>query len=264
LVDEGKNTRITIKEQFPNLQKPGQYVMELMLPLLGAGHFIVMDNFYTDLQLFDYLLRNSTSCLGTVRKVRRLLPKGITKTNFKKKDKGEMVIKYSTYVYAFCWMDNREVRILSSVGSPEKDSDGKPNVIRAYNEGIPGVDLADQKRHGRITGRKRLKRWYKRVFYHLLDISLVNACIVANCIPGVVVEQREFRLELIKQILRKYSAVALSSNNIVVQHKLIKLKQGRCLSHTCKAKPSTFCQGCNRYVCAVPCFSATHSISRDK
>jgi hypothetical protein len=174
------------------------------------------------------------------------------------------VIKYSTYVYAFCWMDNREIRILSSVGSPEKDSNGKPSVIRAYNEGMPGVDLADQKRHGRITGRKRLKRWYKRLFYHLLDVSLVNAFIVANCIPGVVVEQREYSLELIKQILTKYSAVARGINNNAVQHTLVKLKQGRCLLPTCKARPSTFCQGCNRYVCAVPCFSATHSIRRDE
>ena len=264
LVDEGKNTRITINAQFPKLQKPGQYVMELMLPLLGLGHFIVMDNFYTDLQLFDYLLRNSTSCLGTIRKGRRLLPKEVTKCSFKKKDKGEMVIKYSTNVYAFCWMDNREVRMLSSVGSPDKDMNGKPSVIRAYNEGMPGVDLADQKRHGRITGRKRLKRWYKRVFYHLLDISLVNACIVANCIPGVVIEQREFRMDLIKQILRKYSAVVPGINEIGVEHKLTKLKQGRCLFPECKSKPNTFCEGCNRYICSVPCFSKAHTILKNE
>ena len=255
LVDEGKQTRITINNRFPNLQKPGQYVMELLQPLLGLGHFIVMDNFYTDLQLFDYLLRNSTSCLGTVRKGRRLLPPAITKSDFKKKDKGLMVVKYSSKFYAFRWMDNREVRMLSSVGSPEKDTNGKPSVIRAYNEGMPGVDLADQKRHGRITGRKRLKRWYKRVFYHLLDISLVNACIVANCIPGVVVEQREFRMELVKQILRKYSSHIPDIHVNELEHSLIKKgTKGRCIYPTCNSRPITFCPKCNRFICAVPCF----------
>jgi hypothetical protein len=259
IVDAGKHTKITINQQFPNLQKPGQYVMELMLPLLGSGHFIVMDNFYTDLQLFEYLARNSTSCLGTIRKGRRLLPPAITKCTFTKKAKGEMVVKYSTNFYAFCWMDSREVRILSSVGTPEKDINGKPSVIRAYNEGMPGVDLADQKRHGRITGRRRLKRWYKRVFYHLLDISLVNACIIANCIPGTVVEQREFRIDLVKQILRKHSVSVPVIHVTEREHTLIKLTKGRCLVEECKSRPTTYCQGCSRYICAVPCFSAKHS-----
>jgi hypothetical protein len=258
LVDEGKNTKITIAEQFPNLQKPGQIVMQLMQPLLGSGFFIVVDNFHTDLKLFEYLLNNSTSCLGTIRKGRRLLPKEIVKAKFKKKDKGEMVIKYSTRLYAFCWMDNREVRILSSVGSPEKDTNGKPAVIRAYNAGMPGVDLADQKRHGRITGRKQLKRWYKRVFFHLLDVSLVNACIVSNCIPGVIIEQREFRMDVVRQILRKYRASIPGINVSNNEHKLIKKNVGRCVNAGCTSRVTTFCPGCNRYICAVPCFSEMH------
>ena len=233
--------------------------MELMKPLLGSGYFLVVDNFYTDLKLFEYLLNNSTSCLGTVRKGRRLLPKEIVKSKFKKKDKGEIIIKYSTRLYTFCWMDNREVRILSSVGSPEKDSNGKPAVIRAYNAGMPGVDLADQKRHGRITGRKRLKRWYKRVFYHLLDISLVNACIVANCIPGVVIEQREFRLDLVRQILRKYHG-PIPDEIVATEHKLIKTKARRCVN--CESKPNTYCPKCERNICAVPCFFETHNCNK--
>jgi hypothetical protein len=169
-----------------------------------------------------------------------------------------MIVKYSTNLYAFCWMDSREVLMVSSVGSPEKDRNGKPSVIRAYNSGMPGVDLADQKRHGRLTGRKRLKRWYKRVFFHLIDISLVNACIVGNCIPGIVIEQREFRLDLVKQIIRKYSTYNPPPIAVALVHRLIKNKSGRCFNIGCTSKPNTYCIGCKRYICSVPCFGDLH------
>ena len=51
---------------------------------------------------------------------------------------------------------------------------------------MPGVDLADQKRHGRIITRKRLERWYKKIFYHLQDVALVNAHIITTTLPDYV------------------------------------------------------------------------------
>jgi type IV secretory pathway VirD2 relaxase len=31
-----------------------------------------------------------------------------------------------------------------------------------------GVDLADQKRHGRQVARRRLKRWYRKVYIYIM------------------------------------------------------------------------------------------------
>jgi hypothetical protein len=78
-------------------------------------------------------------------------------------------------------MDNKDVRIVASFGSPEIEKQyGKPRIVHAYNEVMPGVDLADQKRHSRQVARNRLARWYKKVFMYLLDVSLINADIVAK------------------------------------------------------------------------------------
>ncbi len=57
---------------------------------------------------------------------------------------------------------------MSSFGSPSLGVDSKPLVIHDYNLGMRGVDLADQKSLGRIVARKRMKRWYVKVFYHFL------------------------------------------------------------------------------------------------
>jgi len=49
-----------------------------------------------------------------------------------------------------------------------------PKVIQIYNKHMGGVDLLDS-----IIGRYRIamisKKWYFKLFYHFLDMSLVNA-----------------------------------------------------------------------------------------
>lgn len=49
-----------------------------------------------------------------------------------------------------------------------------PRVVQVYNRHMGGVDLLDS-----IIGRYRItmrsKKWYFKLFYHFLDMSLVNA-----------------------------------------------------------------------------------------
>jgi hypothetical protein len=69
-------------------------------------------------------------------------------------------------------MDRRDVRILSSFSSPEKDIDNvKPMAVDEYNAVMPGVDSADQMRHGRQIARLRLKRWYRKLFFNNVDVA---------------------------------------------------------------------------------------------
>jgi hypothetical protein len=70
---------------------------------------------------------------------------------------------------------------VASFGSPEAEKQyGKPWIVHAYNEVMPGVDLADQKRHSRQVATNCLAHWYKKVFMYLIDVSLINAYIVAK------------------------------------------------------------------------------------
>ena len=88
-------------------------------------------------------------------------------------------------------MDKRPVAVLSTIHDDSmlekrrrtKSCDGgvevvrKPTVIEEYNSHMGGVDRADQL----ITYYgypHHSKKWWKRVFFHLLDTALVNSYIL--------------------------------------------------------------------------------------
>lgn len=49
-----------------------------------------------------------------------------------------------------------------------------PNIVSEYNKFMGGVDLLDSF-IGRNKIKIRSKKWYMRLFYHLVDTALVNA-----------------------------------------------------------------------------------------
>jgi hypothetical protein len=56
---------------------------------------------------------------------------------------------YRDNMFCFAWMDKKDVRILSTVSTSAMSTENKPLAIHLYNAVIPGVDMADQMRHGR-------------------------------------------------------------------------------------------------------------------
>jgi len=55
----------------------------------------------------------------------------------------------------------------------------KPKIIVDYNKNMSGIDRADQMVSYYVTPRKSI-RWYVKVFFHLLDVSIWNACWLYN------------------------------------------------------------------------------------
>ena len=53
----------------------------------------------------------------------------------------------------------------------------KPKAIADYNEHIGGIDLSDNLLSHFSTARNRMKKFYWKIFRHLLDISVLNAFI---------------------------------------------------------------------------------------
>ena len=90
------------------------------------------------------------------------------------------------------WMDNRSVILLSNYhnpsvvqqiyrrvkGSKEKVKVSCPAVIREYNTYMGGVDLCDQMKVSYEVDRRSKVRFYLRVFFDFLDISVVNSKIM--------------------------------------------------------------------------------------
>lgn len=126
---------------------------------------------------------------------------------------------YSTDMFCFGWMDRRDVRILSTLSSPTFEDNGKPAAINLYNHVMPGVDAADQMRHGRQVARARCRRWDKKVFYHLIDIALVNSFIISKHLRqygAVTYKHAQFRLDVVAMILAKYKTDIDKSKDLTV------------------------------------------------
>ena len=63
-----------------------------------------------------------------------------------------------------------------------------------------GVDLSDNLMVHFATARNRLKKYYKKVFRHMLDMAILNAFITYKGKGGKLV-RREFILRLVEKII---------------------------------------------------------------
>lgn len=215
IFDEGALTHLHPKAP-AHFNKTSQIVWTLMrgfgssrYSLLHKGHLLAVDNFYTDIDLFDALSQAKTDCLGTVRANRAHLPKSVLEVNWKKEERGSRILRFCDRFFFLNWMDKKPVRILSSIssGSVIDDQKGKPAVIHEHNRVMPGVDLNNQQKFGRKVSRRRVKKYYKNIFYHLFDIALVNAFIYFKQIPiagFAKTTHAHFRILLVEGLLHKY------------------------------------------------------------
>lgn len=163
-----------------------------------VNHIVYFDNFYTCLPLFHYLYNEGIYCLGTVQRNRLgkscKLPekKDVLKTSVPRGSYSENVTNFEDVRFsAVSWKDNRQVLLLSTyIGAQPVDSIGRfdkkqkkavtiscPKIIKEYNAHMGGVDTMDSYL-GRYRIRMKSKKWTNRIFYHLLDLSVINSWVL--------------------------------------------------------------------------------------
>ncbi|XP_055909332.1 piggyBac transposable element-derived protein 4-like [Eupeodes corollae] len=143
---------------------------------------LCFDRFFTSIYLLKSLKQ---AALGTIMTNRKGLP-----IIHQKLKKGESAIKASnTGVMFVKWHDTKVVSVLSNchtanvVEVNKKQKNGKqitipcPEFIKFYREILGGVDRADQLAGLYEVDRKSTK-WWKKVFYRLLMMSVVNSNII--------------------------------------------------------------------------------------
>ena len=83
----------------------------------------------------------------------------------------------------------------------------RPAAIEKYNCYRGGVDKSDQYLSYHNVLRKTVRYW-KTLFYHLIDIALVNSFILHNLVAHMsgcrLVTENDFRDELVLQIIERY------------------------------------------------------------
>lgn len=177
---------------------------------------VYFDNYYTSIPLMTELSSHGIQSIGTVRRNRIPDCKQPSEADMKKSERGASVQYITrtdeTDIACVTWKDNKVVNVLSTFCDKEpthqvKRYDRKtkqnimvncPDIIKQYNKHMGGVDLIDS-HIGRYKIMMRSKKWYMRIFYHLLDISVINAWLLykrVNSGNGKLLKLYEFRAEV--------------------------------------------------------------------
>ena len=197
------------KQQYSN--KPLDLVLRLS-SVLKPGHIICADNYFTSVNLSTSLVESSEIYyLGTIRKIRREIPKQIKDVEglplyssrlFISEETGNSLLLYIT-------KKNKYVLLLSNIHSNitilENTKKLKPTIILDYNAHKSGVDKLDQQlKEYRIYRINR--RWPGVLFFYFVNFatfaSRVIFCLKFPNDPIVRAKnRREFMYILGKQLI---------------------------------------------------------------
>jgi len=184
------------------LGKSGVIVKDLMKSHLNKGYSLFTDNFYTSPQLYMYLHKRKTNTCGTVRKNRKLMT--IIEGKLKL---GEREARCTDKLLAIHWKDHRDVYMLTSMNTNEmvdtKKTDRKigkkylkPQSVVSYNNNMGAIDKTDMLLSSTECVRRILK-WYKKLFFHLIDMSMLNAYFTYKTVTGKHVSLANFQLTFV-------------------------------------------------------------------
>lgn len=171
---------------------------------------LYFDNYYTSLDLVTHLANRGIYSHGTVRRNRVPQNKMPSETEMKKRGRGateEMVAHVNGVdVSLVQWQDNKTVSLMSSMTGVEPMSSVRrydrtskknitvscPNIVKEYNKHMGGVDKLDSLL-GRSHCKIRSRKWYFRIFYHLLDITVINAWLMFRKVHTSKMKLKDFR-----------------------------------------------------------------------
>ena len=161
-----------------------------------------MDNNFSSPELFYDLAQKKISCCGTVRLHRKGMPKDLKPKTLRLK-RGDIRVRTRGDLTAVVWKDKREVCLLTNIHDPHREgnySDEHGNTIRPaivadFNRHMGHADNAGRMANS-FTGRRRTWKWTKKLFFHLLDLAIVNSYILLSSCGGKKISHRDFRFTL--------------------------------------------------------------------
>ena len=203
--------------------------------LEGKGYLIYTDNFYSSPNFFQALTDKGFGPCGTARKDRRGIPLSIRNAGLQR---GEIASSVDDGVLALKWRDKRDVMMLSTFHDTHmvaktrrsRSAEGgvevvqKPAVVEDYNQHMGGVDKGTCLLHVHANSKHvchislfcftladqlviyyefshRSVKWWKRVFFHLLDVAIVNCHLLFKSVTGSKLSQLDFRVAVAKGLM---------------------------------------------------------------
>ncbi|KAF2896788.1 hypothetical protein ILUMI_09383 [Ignelater luminosus] len=282
----GKGT--ILDPEYSALPISSQVVMTLVKPLLNKGYCLTMDNFYNSLQLADLLVSKKTDVYGTLRANRKEVPKELSTTKILK---GEVIGFQRGKVAVLKWKDKKEICLLSSIHGVETvnlqkrgETISKPKLVHEYNNTMGGVYRVDQHLADYTLPRKRGKKYYKKIFFHLFDLALWNSFVLYSKTGGTKTAL-EYRMDIVKLIMEKYHhsefcsatdrpSVIPTPQRLTGRHfpeyipgtekknnptrQCARVRDGR--GKKIRRESRYYCPDCDVALCVAPCFRVYHTV----
>ena len=195
---------------------------------------LYFDNWFTSYPLLHGLSQCGIYCLGTVRSNRlpgcNLLPDKQLRGQGRGAHEEKECVDGNNAIRVIKWFDSKSVTFLTSFESAgptstvkrwDKASKSKidvpcPRAVHIYNTFMGGVDLLDSL-IGLYSIKLRSKKYYHRIFFHLIDLTVVTAWLLYRRDSdgfGIPKQKQKSLLEF-----RCCIAEAMSKENQVVSKK---------------------------------------------
>lgn len=270
-------------------------VLQLTEKLTGLGSEVYIDNFFNSPLLQYELKKRQIKSCGTVRSNRKNIPQNLPLD--KNMKRGDIYTSSFEGISFVKWMDNRAVTLLTNflspvetdtvrrriAGSAEKINVKCPKAIMHYNKNMGGVDLMDQRKSFYELDRKSKIKYYLRLFFDLLDISVNNSyviyteCKAKNLVEGTQLNSLEFRRLVARNLIAGYSSrqrefPIFQSSKITVSkrpassHSMLKANVRKrcvqCAKINVENRTNNYCNECNVHLCFTTnrnCFAEHHN-----
>ena len=148
---------------------------------LDSGRNVTCDNFFTDVQLCEQLLRRNTTLVGTIRKNKRDVPSEMQASKSRPPHSSIFAFNGQITMVSYIPKRSRLVILLSSMhhdnAVTSDEQENKPEIILHYNETKSGVDNLDHLI--RLYSCKRAtSRWPMNMFYNMIDVASIAAFVL--------------------------------------------------------------------------------------
>ena len=192
---------------------------------------------------------------------------------------------------ALKWKDKKDVAVLSTIHDNAFDNvvskkgiaRDKPKAVIDYNANMGGVDLSDSMLCHYSTARNRMKKFYLKIFRHLLDITVLNSFVIYHKMGGKM-SRLNFIILLGETLISKNqpsvqstsigrpSCMVEKTSRLIGRHfpdycpateKNPKptRKCAQCRKNNIRKQSSYWCPDCEVGLCVSPCFKIWHTVN---
>lgn len=162
--------------------KPSDVVKRMVEPIYGSGRNITADNWFSDMDLVDYLKGKKISYVGTVRKNKRQLPTEFVATMGRAQFTSLFGYNDVKTLVSYIPNPRKNVILVSTLHNnntidPDSEEKRKPEIITFYNSTKGGVDTVD-KMCATFNVSRNIKRWPMIIFFTMLNVAGINSQVI--------------------------------------------------------------------------------------